>query len=259
MTARTLFTPWLLCFAFGLPPGAGAEAETRLDPALLALCGSNDPGARRYCLEAIARNGDAAGDARQILAGMAASDPLVHEEAARLYQQLYGAKPPGPAPVTAARGPDAARSAGDPMRVVYAPTAFTRPEGTTSFNAFELGALTFDHGMTRNVAMGIQTSIPVGALVIGPTLRVGFPFEGGAFGFQLGGILVAPYVGNSNAFFVGGGGPMLTLGNYDRYFNVGALAYFVSNVSPGVVVPHVGFSSAPASMCASAPSSTFPP
>jgi hypothetical protein len=82
-----LFTPWLLCFAFSLPPGAGAEAETRLDPALLALCGSNDPGARRYCLEAIARNGDAAGDARQILASMAASDPLLREEAALLYQQ----------------------------------------------------------------------------------------------------------------------------------------------------------------------------
>lgn len=77
---------------------------------------------------------------------------------------------------------DLARAAGDPMRVVFAPTAFTRPAGTASFNAFELGTLTFDYGVSKNVALGLQTAIPIGALVLGPTLRVGFPFDGGAVG-----------------------------------------------------------------------------
>ena len=256
---------WLFLLAFSLPPRDGvAGGESSLDPALLALCRSSDPAARGYCLDAVARSGDPRGDARQILAGMAANDEVLHEEAARIYQRLYGARPPTPAPPTAvppASAPtgepsqpdlrrarsDAARSAGDPMRVIYAPTAFTRPEGSASFNAFELGTLAFDRGITPNLALGIQTALPIGALVIGPTLRAGFPFQGGAVGFQLTGILIAPYLGNVNAFFVGGGGPMLTLGDYDRYFNLGALAYFVSRGGGGVVAPHVGFSVRPSS------------
>jgi len=69
-------------------------------------------------------------------------------------------------------------ASGDPMRVILAPTAFTRPQGTSSFNAFELGTLTFDHGITPNIALGLHTAIPIGAFVFGPTLRMSLPFEG---------------------------------------------------------------------------------
>src|SRR5207245_1284869 len=112
--------------------------------------------ARRYCLHAIAAQGDPAGEAKNVIAEMAAHDPVWSDEAARTYAALYGtapgatippgALPPRPAPLPEGRGqttasrraPDLAKAAGDPMRVVFAPTAFTRPEGTTSFNAFEL-------------------------------------------------------------------------------------------------------------------------
>ena len=129
------------------------------------------------------------------------------------------------------------------MRVILAPTAFTRPQGTSSFNAFELGTLTFDHGISPNVALGVQTMIPLGAFVIGPTLRVGVPFEGGAFGFQLNALLVTSFATSSGTVLLAGGGPVLTLGNYDRYFNVGVLTYFTTGGDGnGVVLPHVGFS-----------------
>jgi hypothetical protein len=243
--------PCLLCLAFAVAqPAQAANDERGLDPALLALCGSSDAAARRYCLEAIDRSGDTHDDARRILAEIAANDPLLHEDAERIYQRLHGAAPARYIPATPAAPvgvrpqppPDAARRAGDPMRVVYAPTAFTRPEGTWSFNAFQLGTLTLDRGVSPNVALGLQTALPIGALVIGPTLRVGFPFEGGAFGFHASAILIAPFVGNLNSLVVGGGGPILTLGDYDRYVNLGALMYFASTSGVGAFAPHAGFS-----------------
>lgn len=256
--------PWassLLCLAVALPSAGEEPAKARsLDPELLALCRSSDPAARRYCLHAIAAQGDPGGEAKQVIADMAAHDPVFRDEAAGTYARLYGtapgvplppgALPPPPSPVPEGRGqpaasrdgPDLARASGDPMRVVFAPTAFTRPEGTTSFNAFELGTLTFDHGFTRNVAVGLQTAIPIGAVVLGPTLRVGFPFEWGAVGVHLNALVFAPFVGNTNTYIIAGGGPILTLGNYDRYLNLGILAYAVTSNGDSVVLPHAGFS-----------------
>ena len=256
-----VWTSCLLSLAVALPALAQQQLEAHaLDPELLALCRSSDPAARRYCLHAIAAQGDPLGEAKQMIGGMAAHDPVLGDEAAGTYAALYGspsaepvpetALPPRPTPAPAGRGetavargaPDLARGAGDPMRVVFAPTAFTRPEGTTSFNAFELGTLTFDYGLTRNVAIGLQTAIPIGAVVIGPTLRVGVPFDGGAVGLHLNALVFAPFVGDAKTYVVVGGGPLLTLGNYDRYLNLGVLAYSVTSNGDSLVVPHAGFS-----------------
>jgi len=171
---------------------------------------------------------------------MASRDPELREEARDAYLRLYGTPPPDLPPPPDRAAWDRTKAAGDPMRVILAPTAFTRPQGTSSFNAFELGTLTFDHGISPNVALGLQTAIPLGAFVFGPTLRVGVPFEGGAVGVHVQALLLSSFSGHSYGLV--GGGPILTLGNYDRYFNIGALAYFVTDEGTGIVMPHAGFS-----------------
>lgn len=238
--------PWaacLVCLLVAFPSAAEDPATARiLDPELLALCKSSDPAARRYCLKAVGARADPAGEAKQIIAEMAANDPVLARQAAETYARLYGAPPPAVAPAAPSPAQEAAKAAGDPMRVILAPTAFTRPEGTTSFNAFELGTLTFDHGVTRNLALGLQTALPIGAFVIGPTLRAGIPFEWGAIGVHLNAAVFAPFVGSTSTYVIAGGGPILTLGNYDRYFNLGLLAYTVTSNGDALVMPHAGFS-----------------
>ncbi|HYV64867.1 MAG TPA: hypothetical protein VE964_01410 [Myxococcales bacterium] len=238
---RTPFCACVCLFAWAAQ-AQQAEEGAKLDPDLLALCKSSDPLARRYCLKAIGIRGDPGGEARQIIADMAARDPALGREAAETYARLYGAPPLAVAPAAPPRTQDAAKAAGDPMRVILAPTAFTRPEGTTSFNAFELGTLTFDHGLTRNLAVGVQTALPIGAFVIGPTLRAGIPFDWGAIGVHLNAAVFAPFVGSTSTYVIAGGGPILTLGNYDRYFNLGLLAYTVTSNGDALVMPHAGFS-----------------
>jgi hypothetical protein len=210
----------------------------KLDPDLLALCRSTDPAGRRYCLREITAHGDPDGEAKETIATMAEHDEVLREAAADAYARLYG-RPPSAAP---APRPTPAEASGDPSRVIYAPTAFTRPQGASSFNAFELGTFAFEHGLTPNVTIGLQTALPIGALVIGPTVRAGIPFEGGAIGIQLQALVFAPFVGSAHALLVAGGGPMLTLGNHDRYLNLGVLGYVTSSNGSGAVIPHLGFS-----------------
>src|SRR5207245_9480454 len=132
-------------------------------------------GARSYWLHALAAQGDPGGQAKETMAGMANQDPVLRDEAAKTYARLYGgaaaARPPTQAPPTT--------PSGDPMRVILTPTAFTRPQGTSSFNAFHLGTLTVHHGITPNIALGLHTAIPIGAFVFGPTVRMSLPFPGG--------------------------------------------------------------------------------
>jgi hypothetical protein len=218
---------------------AQEAAEPRpLDPELLALCSSIDPAARLYCLHAVAAQGDPGGQAKETIAGMADHDPVLRDEAAKTYARLYGGTPAAQLPPQ----PPWTTASGDPMRVILAPTAFTRPQGTSSFNAFELGTLTFDHGITPNIALGLHTAIPVGAFVFGPTVRMSLPFQGGAIGLEVDALLFAPFVGSTSTYFVAGGGPVLTLGNSDRYVNLGVLSYFVMSSGNGVIIPHAGFS-----------------
>jgi hypothetical protein len=234
-----------ICLLFvGLAPAlaaAGSAEPPPLEPELIALCKSPDVAARRYCLRTIGARGDPASDARLIIARMADRDPELREEAAETYARLYGSAPPSQPPAEPPRS-EGPKAPGDPMRVILAPTAFTRPEGTSSFNAFELGTLTFDHGFSPNLALGLQTAIPIGAFVLGPTMRVGLPFEGGAVGFHAQALLFTPFVGDGRTYLVAGGGPILTLGNYERYFNLGALAYFVAGEDGALLLPHAGFS-----------------
>src|SRR5437667_228605 len=198
---------------FSVAALAQEPAEPRqLDPALLGLCHSIDPAARSYCLHSIAAQGDPGGQAKETIAEMANQDPVLRDEAAKTDARLYGgaaaARPPPQAPPTT--------PSGDPMRVILTPTAFTRPQGTSSFNAFELGTLTFDHGITPNIALGLHTAIPIGAFVFGPTVRMSLPFQGGAIGLEVDALLFAPFVGSTSTYFVAGGGPILTLGNADQ-------------------------------------------
>ena len=224
---------------FSVAALAQEPAEPRqLDPALLGLCRSIDPEARSYCLHSIAAQGDPGGQAKETIAGMANQDPVLSDEAAKTYARLYAGAPAARPPPQ----PPSTTPSGDPTRVILAPTAFTRPQGTSSFNAFELGTLTFDHGITPNIALGLHTAIPVGAFVFGPTVRMSLPFQGGAVGLEVDALLFAPFVGSTSTYFVAGGGPILTFGNSDRYLNLGVLSYFVTSNGDGVIIPHAGFS-----------------
>ena len=224
---------------FSVAALAQEPAEPRqLDPELLGLCRSIDPAARSYCLHSIAAQGDPGGQAKETIAEMANQDSVLSDEAAKTYARLYGGAPAARPPPQ----PPSTTPSGDPTRVILAPTAFTRPQGTSSFNAFELGTLTFDHGITPNIALGLHTAIPVGAFVFGPTVRMSLPFQGGAVGLEVDALLFAPFVGSTSTYFVAGGGPILTFGNSDRYLNLGVLSYFVTSNGDGVIIPHAGFS-----------------
>lgn len=233
-----MFPGCLLVLCLVLAEAARAEEPGKLDPELIELCKSADPKARRYCLREIAARGDPEGEAKETLAAMAEHDDVLRKAAADAYARLYG----GPPPAGAAPKPIPAGSSGDPTRVIYAPTAFTQPRGGSSFNAFELGTFAFDYGVSSNLSLGFQTALPIGAVVIGPSVRAALPFEGGALGIQLQALVFAPFVGNSEAVLVAGGGPVLTLGNQDQYFNLGVLGYVTSSRGRGVVIPHLGFS-----------------
>ena len=215
-------------------------AAAALEPGVLALCQSPDPVARGFCLESLLRSGDPQLQAKETVARMAAHDADLHDRAAEVFLRLYGEHAPAYAPAEQRAPPSP--SHGDPMRVVYAPTAFIRPEGTGSFNAYELGTFTFDWGLNEHVSAGLQTALPVGAFVVGPEMRFGASFEGGAIAVQLQAIAFLPFVGNSKSFVVAGGGPVLTLGNLDNFFNLGVLTYFATASSTVVFAPHAGFS-----------------
>ena len=230
--------PACLAFWLGFTPPAQSE-EAGLDPDLLALCKSADSTARRYCLRAILRHGDPDEEAKDTIREMAERDEVLREAAADAYVRLYGAAPPSPPQVPP---PASARSVGDPTRVIYSPTAFTQPEGSPSFNAFELGTVSFEYGLSPNVTIGLQTALPIGAVTFGSSVRVAAPLEGGAIGFQLQGLLFAPFVGGGEPIVLVGGGPMLTLGSFDRYVNAGLLGYFVSSKKTAILIPHAGFS-----------------
>ncbi len=227
----------MCCFSVAALAQEPAEPR-QLDPELLGLCRSIDPAARSYCLHSIAAQGDPGGQAKETIAEMANQDSVLSDEAAKTYARLYGGAPAARPPPQ----PPSTTPSGDPTRVILAPTAFTRPQGTSSFNAFELGTLTFDHGITPNIALGLHTAIPVGAFVFGPTVRMSLPFQGGAVGLEVDALLFAPFVGSTSTYFVAGGGPILTFGNSDRYLNLGVLSYFVTSNGDGVIIPHAGFS-----------------
>ena len=92
------------------------------------------------------------------------------------------------------------------------------------------------HGFTNPAADG-----SIARPRIRPSVRAALPFEGGALGIQVQALVFAPFVANSEAVLVAGGGPVLTLGNHDRYFNLGVLGYVTSSRGQ-VVIPHLGFS-----------------
>jgi hypothetical protein len=64
------------------------------------------------------------------------------------------------------------------------------------------------------------------------------PFQGGAIGLEVDALVFSPFVGSTSTYLLAGGGPILTLGNSDRYLNLGVLSYFVTSNGDGVIIPH---------------------
>ena len=229
-------------------PSAELEPGAPITPELLALCTSSDPAARRYCLTQLERAPELPPAAQAPLAELAASDPSLSARARALHRQHYGTEPAAPPPPPAepaapsAAPKEAELPPGDPMRVLYSPTAFTRPARVFGFNAFELGTLTFDYGATKNVEVGIQTAIPIGFVSIGGLVKVGAAWDGGAVAVRGNVLAVQVLESDVSPAVVYGAGPMFTLGNYERYLNVGAQFYglTVDGESVGLALPNVG-------------------
>jgi hypothetical protein len=192
-------------------------------------------------------------EARDALAALAlGSDPGLSLRARALHLRAFGVDPGAPAPRAAESAAEAVPEGspagrpelppGDPMRVIYSPTAFTRPTGRFGFNAFELGALTVDYGVSDNVELGAQTAIPLGFVAVGGLAKIGYSWNGGAIAVR-GNVIVAKLlVDSGQAASVFGGGPVLTLGNYDNYFNISAQVYGASadGGTGGFALPNFG-------------------
>jgi len=220
--------------AVSTPPPAPPEPT----PRLLALCESVDVVARTYCIEELERAADPRGLARGLLSEMAMHDEELHDRAAALHLHLYGEASPAFEVARARRGPE-----GDPNRVVYAPTGFTRRAGDGGVNLFELGTFALDYGVTDEVQIGIQSAIPIGIATLGAIGKVGAPFEGGAASLTLNAIGLFPFVdGGDDPLFVYGGGPSFTIGDRRSYVNLGGLVYFfsVGRESVTFALPHIG-------------------
>jgi len=207
---------------------------------LLPLCDSQEVTPRRYCIEELSRIGDPDGRAHDRLVELARHDPALHAEAAAAVQHLYGEPPP-----TFDIGAGAAWTR-DPgrTRTIFFPTAYTLERGEGSIQILNLGYWEVDYGATDHVQAGLMTGIPIGAIVFVP--RLVLSARGGPIGasFQVLGGILYPYVGTSNndPVFVYGGGPTLSVGDPDRFLNLGFEFYggtYRGN-SAGLLLPHAG-------------------
>ena len=221
------------------PPGEDPIAR------VLPLCESSQEAARRFCLDEVDRAGDPAGRARERVYLMAATDVGLHDLAAVVYRRIYGAEPPAYAAPTRARGERAAPSPtrrarrpgrGDTTRVIYSQTAFTRPPGEGVFNAYGLGTVAFDWGVTENLQLGFQTAIPIGFLPVIGLGKLGLAFDGGAVGFSAFGGFLAGFIADAPVIFLAGGGPLGTVGNADRYVTAGFPLVYATDEGDGVGV-----------------------
>lgn len=233
---------------------AAAPSEApppRVTAELLALCTSTEPTARNYCLTQLEQAPELPPAARDPLGYLATRDSNLSPRARALYTRAFGTDP-GPLSAEPTEPlPDGSEHRaeglppGDPMRVIYAPTALTRPARRFGFNAFELGILTFDYGLTENVEIGAQTTIPIGFITIGGLLKVGYAWDGGAIAVRGNALMLKLLDANEERPVVlYGAGPVLTLGNYDRYLNLGAQFYGarIEDDSVGLALPNIGAS-----------------
>ena len=234
------------------PPAepASVAPAAPITPELLELCTSVDFKARHYCLMQLERAPALPPAAQGVLHRLANSDPDLHGRAGALYRRLYAAEPPpySPVPREADDSPPALSEAreralppGDPMRVVFAPTAFTRPTGVVGFNAFELGTGTLDVGVAEGVELGVQSAIPLGFVALGGLAKFALAFEGLAVGLRAHALVIKP-LADVEPITLYGAGPMLTIGDYETYFNVGS-QFYGSNVDDdalAIALPNVG-------------------
>jgi hypothetical protein len=188
-----------------------------------------------------------------VLLRMASSDPLLSARARALYRRVYGAEPPPYTPVPPEPAdlppeePDRDAQTreklppGDPTRVIYGPTAFTRPPGVIGFNAFELGSGTLDFGVSENLQLGVQSAIPIGFLALGGLIKLGVKFKGGAVGLRGNALVIKP-LADVEAILLYGAGPILTIGDYENYFNFSVPFYGVTveGSSAGLALPNLG-------------------
>jgi hypothetical protein len=247
--ARTILTVSVVAALAGT--AGAAQTEAARDPVLrvLPLCSSPDPIARTFCVDEIRRLGDPGQRARRRLSEMAANDPDTAQAAAAALRVLYGVEAPAlgvaaPAPAPAAPPEVAAGWPRDPgaTRGIFFPTAFTRPRGQAAWTIFDLGHWTFDYGATDHVEVGVQTGPPLGAFLVAPQVKVAAHAPMVSVGlFAFGGAFL-PVIEDADAVAFYGGGPMVTLGQPDRFVNMGAQGYFVSvdNESVALLLPNFG-------------------
>ena len=136
----------------------------------------------------------------------------------------------------------------DPTRMVYSSTAFPLEKGQAQWTIHELGYWMFKHNPTENITIQFHTVVPIGVLVLGPSIKITGEISPHARAGVLGEVLFfTPYVEESDFFAVAyGGGPLLTLGSRDYYVNFASLMYGGYEEDDGdgedgyVVLPEIG-------------------
>jgi len=250
-------------------PTTSVAPPVALDERVLVLCFSRDVMAREYCLLQIVEHGQASPEkVEPTLRRMATRDVALHDQAGALYRRLFPGNPApiyqGPPPTTEPPPtwggpitPDVEgeepkndhATAGDTTRVIFAPTAYVRPAGDVGLNFFQIGSVSVDYGIADVAQIGARTALPIGVLPFTLNGRLSYPFEYGAVGINAEFGLVWPFLFSDDnpVILVGGGGPTLTLGNANHYFNVGVMEFGAGLVGAGggaadVFLPHIGAS-----------------
>lgn len=136
---------------------------------------------------------------------------------------------PGPSPVPIEPIPATdgrAWSDPDPTRVIWAPTAFMSQEGLWNARSMNLGYWAVEYGVNPNVQLNLAASVPVMnfsllpgakfATQVGEMVHLSF---GAHVGFWL------HYPETEFVAMLYGGGPSLTVGTRDAFFNISLLVY----------------------------------
>jgi len=208
---------------------------------VLPLCESTELATRRFCIEELARSGDPSRLAYARLRRIALESTELHELAATTMWQLYHEAAPG------LEGPEKTSYRRDPGRthLVFFPTAFTTERGEVSWDIVNLAYWDLNYGLSDNVEIGLRTGPPIGVFVIAPQVKFALKFEGGSVALHLLGGTLIPFFdsGRDNKIVFGGGGPTLSLGEPELFFNVGVEAYVFggsTNQTADLLLPHVG-------------------
>ena len=200
------------------------------------LCRSEDVTSQRFCLQRLKQADELTRNQRRALEALATKDSPEGRDARKL---LEGA--------SKSQVRQDSETKGDPTRVFSTPTAFTNREGKTTMQATQLGAYDFYHGVTDNLQISGGTKIPIGVLSLGGALRYSVETSFGAVGATGFGRYFIPTGGGDDAAFITGAGPLMTIGDRNSAFTVGAEYmhggvedFFGDDTRTNFVLAHVG-------------------